>query len=125
MEFVIDTHSLHWYLQDSASLSPKAKERISQASLIFIPSIVLMEYLFVAKKKGSLRIFKEFLETLPNERFAIYPLELAIVVQCTDLLQKRTFEMHDLIIVATARSLNIPIITKDEEITKKYKKIIW
>lgn len=125
MQFVIDTHSLHWYLQDSDSLSDKAKKTIDEATLIFIPAIVLLEYLFVAKKKGLLDLFNKFLQTIPNEKFTVYPVELAIVKTCTNLLQRKSLEIHDLAIVATAKYLGLSIITKDEEITKAYKKVIW
>lgn len=35
MEYVIDTHALHWFLEDSASLSDTASTTITGASLIY------------------------------------------------------------------------------------------
>lgn len=123
MEYVIDTHALHWFLQESEQLSRKAKDAINNATRVYIPAIVLLEAFFVAKKSNKLNIFRDFLETIPNEKFTVFPLELDIVKESVSV--RTDLEIHDLIIVATAKVLNIPIITKDSKITKTYKKTIW
>ena len=54
----------------------------------------------------------------------IYNLDLATILECRNI--KKIPEMHDKIIVATAKILNASIITKDEEITNSgYAKVIW
>lgn len=123
MELVIDTHALHWFLIESKQLSQKAKDSITSANLVHIPSIVLLEAFFVAKKKNKLAVFKDFLKTLPNEKFDVLPLDLELVMACVK--QDSRLEIHDLIILSSAKLLDLPIITKDDEITKVYKKTIW
>ncbi len=123
MELIIDTHALHWFLQESKQLSPKAKGSIESATLVHIPSIVLLEAFFVAKKKNRLSFFKDFLKTLPNEKFDVLPLDLELVMSWVK--QDSQLEIHDSIILSSAKLLDIPIITKDKEIAKVYKKIIW
>lgn len=123
MELVIDTHALHWFLLESKQLSQKAKDSITSANLVYIPSIVLLEAFFVAKKKNKLAVFKDFLKTLPNEKFDVLPLDLELVMECVQ--QDSRLEIHDLIILSSAELLNLPIITKDEQLTKVYKRTIW
>lgn len=123
MELVIDTHALHWFLLESKQLSQQVKDSITSASLVHIPSIVLLEALSVAKKKNKLAVFKDFLNTLPNEKFDVLPLDLELVMVCVK--QDSRLEIHDLIILSSAKLLDLPIITKDDEITKAYKKILW
>lgn len=123
MELVIDTHALHWFLEDSKTLSKRAASAMRDASRIYIPSIVLMEGLYIAKKYNQLTIYKDFLKTLPNEKFSIYTLDLEIVKETATFAN--TLEIHDAIIVATADYLNIPLLSKDSEITNVYKKTIW
>lgn len=125
MECVIDTHALHWFLEDSPTLSNKARRAIEAASIIYIPAIVLLEFLFVAKKKGRLATFQKFLRTLPNEKFSIYPLDTDILTTSVVLARKTQLEIHDLIIVATSKRLRLSLITKDPEIREFYKKTIW
>ena len=123
MEFVIDTHALHWFLQESSQLSQKAKNSINNASRVHIPAIVLMEAFFVAKKNDKLNIFRDFLKTIPNEKFTVLPLGLELVKE--SVKTPGTLEIHDLIIVSSAKLLVLPIITKDREISKVYKNIVW
>lgn len=75
------------------------------------------------KKKYNLSIFAQFLTTIPNEKFAVLPLSLEQVVACVNLDLK--LEIHDLIIVSAVKMQNLPVITKDPQIAKVYKQVIW
>lgn len=123
MEFVIDTHALHWFLLNSKQLTRTAKNAIVSATQVYIPSIVLLEAFFVSKKSNKIDIFKDFLDTIPNEKFSVAPLTIELVKECVEL--DPNLEIHDLIIVASAKLLDLSIITKDEEITKAFKKVVW
>lgn len=64
MELVIDTHALHWLLTDSKSLSKTAAVTIDKASQIYIPSIVLMEAFYIARKHNQSMAFRDFSENI-------------------------------------------------------------
>jgi len=53
MYFVTDTHSLVWYFIEDPRLSKKALKAFEQTireGIIIVPSVVLAEIMFIAKK---------------------------------------------------------------------------
>lgn len=124
MKVLVDTHVLFWALaQDKKKLTPKALQVISDAEMLLLPTIVLLELLGLLEKKQKLHYFDKLLKSLPGSTYVIIPLDITVIKE-TRLLKDK-LELHDRVIVATAKSLNLPIITRDEQITKVYKKIIW
>ena len=119
MNFVADTHSLLWWFTDSPKLSRRAHsvfEKCEQGeSVIFVPSIVIAEALSIFERKRVSFDFKKLLKKInESENFAIIALDLPILRKMIDL--KDVPELHDKIIVSTAKYLNLPVITKDETI---------
>ena len=56
--------------------------------------------------------------------YITYPLDEEIVLECQNL--KQFSDLHDRIVVATAKLLNAQLITKDEKIKKsKLVKTVW
>ncbi len=123
MEVVIDSHALLWYLSGNAKLSTNAKHTIEKATSVVIPSIVVMEILYILEKNKFTYKFLELLTELKTRSYRVYPLDLNIVVQT--LFVDGSLEMHDRIIIATAQMLDAPLITKDRQITQHYSKSIW
>jgi PIN domain nuclease of toxin-antitoxin system len=116
MRFLTDTHALLWWFIDSPKLSPKAFEIFTGCEkgekVIFIPSIVVAEALSIFDKKRISFDFKRLFKKIhESENFMIVSLDYHILLKMVDL--KDVFELHDKIIVATAKYLNLPIITKD------------
>ena len=119
MNFVTDTHALVWWFIDSPKISPKAAgifEKCEKGEdLIFIPSIVIAEALVIFEKKRVSFDFKNLLVRIDNSRnFVIIPLDYPILREMLNL--KEIAELHDKIIVSTARCLNASLITKDQSI---------
>ena len=128
MNYVTDTHSLLWYFTDDQRLSQKALksfESTVKEGQIIVPTVVLAEMLFIAKKGRIPLGFTATvakIETLAN--FEIAPLDLDVlkIAEGIDV----PLEMHDKLIVATAIRYDACLITRDEQITKsKAVKIIW
>ncbi len=119
--YVTDTHALLWYLTGDGRLGKEARRIFSKADRgelkVFIPTIVLAEALFVAEKH---RIGMEFIEILENIRksrnYIIYPMDAEVVIKCKDL--NRIPELHDRILVSTAKILRAKVLTKDREIAR-------
>jgi len=117
MNFVTDTHALLWWFTDSPKMSAKAVEIFERCekgeSVLFVPSIVIAEALSIFDKKRVTFDFKKLFKKIhDSDKFVIIALDSAILQKMIDL--KDIPELHDKIIVSTAKYLNLPIITKDE-----------
>jgi PIN domain nuclease of toxin-antitoxin system len=117
MNFVTDTHALLWWFTNSPKLSTKASETFDNCekgeNIIFIPSIVIAEALSIFDKKRISFNFKRLLNKInDSENFMLIALDYPILQKMITL--KNIPELHDKIIVSTAKYLNIPIITKDK-----------
>ena len=118
MNCTTDTHSLVWYFSDEGRLSEKALnafEDTFEEGIVIVPSIVLAEIMFIAKKG---RISLGFEETLgkieEQENFEVAALD-SDVLKVADTIEA-DLEMHDKLIVATALHLDSALITRDRRI---------
>lgn len=123
MEIVIDSHALFWFLSDNPKLPQKTKRLIEESDKVIVPSIVLMEILYLLEKNNLAFKFIEFLSELKIRKYLVYPLDLNIIAQVISISPE--IEMHDRIIIATAKIYNASLISKDNEIKSYYLKTIW
>ena len=90
---------------------------------IIIPAIVLMEVLYLFEKN---RIKIDLIQTedlLKSKNYQFEPLSLEVLKTATEISDIP--ELHDRLIAATARYLDIPIITNDPVIREsKFIKIL-
>jgi len=119
MNYVADTHALIWWFTDSPKISAKAAEIFAKCehgeTVIFIPSIVIAEALSIFDKKRVSFDFKKLFKKIhESENFAIIPLDFPVLQKMISL--RELPELHDKIIVSTAKYLSLPLITKDETI---------
>jgi len=119
MNFVTDTHALLWWFTDSPKIGPKASaiyDRCERgAVIIFIPTIVIAEALSIFDKRRLSFDFKKLFKRIhDSENFALVARDYPILQKMVDL--KDIPELHDKIIVSTAKYLSLPIITKDKVI---------
>lgn len=124
MNVLLDTHALFWLFTSDKRISIKAKLKFREAKKVFIPTIVLLELLYLLNKKKLNGQFLKILDQLKAEgRINFVSLDMAIV----ENMPKQDFvlEMHDNAIVTSAQILSLPIITKDRTIRKVYKNTIW
>ncbi len=121
--YVTDTHSLLWHIVGSPRLSPTARTLFSEADAgvhqILIPSIVLIEAIYLAEKRrispAALDQLFQLLDLSPAN-YRVVPLDLPIVKALRAVNRAKIPEMPDRIIVATAKHLGAEIITKDAAI---------
>ncbi len=121
MNFVADTHALIWWFIESQKLSLKVSEIFEKCesgdNLIFIPSIVITESLSIFDKKRVTFNFRSLFRKIhTSDNFIIIPLDVNVLQKMIDL--KEIPELHDKIIVATAKQLKVPILTKDKILQK-------
>jgi len=91
---------------------------------MIIPSVVLIESMFLCEKKRIDLKFDDILSRLRvSSNYQIYPLDEKVVFGCKDI---KLPEPHDRIIVATAKLLNAKLVTKDKKIAaSKLVETIW
>jgi PIN domain nuclease of toxin-antitoxin system len=129
MNYVADTHALLWHFTDSPKISSRALALFAACErgecVIFIPTIVIAESLSIFDKKKLSFDFKKLLKMIhESENFLLIPLDYPILQKMIDL--KEIPELHDKIIVSTAKYLNVTIITKDEMIRSvDHIKTVW
>ncbi|MDH7578303.1 MAG: type II toxin-antitoxin system VapC family toxin [Bacillota bacterium] len=119
MLYVLDTHVLIWYFTGSKRLKRRLKELIdnvrSQGGRLLVPTIVLAEAMHIAEKGRVHFDFTEMYRLIKEEP------EFEIVSFSPDILEESTQisnipEIHDRIIVATAKFYQAGILTKDRVI---------
>jgi len=123
MEVVVDSHALLWFVSNNQKLSEKAKRALNKSSKIIVSTIVLLELLYILQKYGQENKFNKLLDNLTSEKYLIYPVDYALVKECAKL--DKNLEMHDRLIVATARIFNAPLVSKDQQVKRVFNKTIW
>jgi PIN domain nuclease of toxin-antitoxin system len=109
MNFVTDTHALLWWFTNSSKISQTASEIFEKneegENVIFIPTIVVAEALSIFDKKRISFDFKKlFKKIIDSENYIVIPLDDPILQKLIEL--KDIPELHDKIIVSTAKYLN-------------------
>lgn len=124
-----DTHALLWWFTANPKLGFGASQCFEKCEggefIIAIPSIVVAEALSIFDKKRISFDFKTLFKQIhASGNFVLVSLDYAILEQMVDL--KDIPELHDKIIVSTAKYLGLPIITKDKGIQNlPFIKTIW
>ncbi len=117
--YVADAHSFLWFLTNDSRLSQKAKEifRLCDQGkeIIAVPSIILLECLYVCEKKKVNLEFKEILIKIRGTyNYVVYPLDEEVILECENISKIK--DLHDRVIISTAKILDARLITKDKEI---------
>lgn len=129
MRYVLDTHAFLWFLTKDARLGSKAALIMTKIdrneAKAFIPSIVLAEAIFILeKKKITGTTFSEIMTKIRrSSNYIIINLDWQIL----DQIAKHTDipEIHDRIIVETAKLFDAQIISKDQTIRDLIPDTIW
>ncbi len=128
MYYVVDTHAFIWYLTDSSRLSQKARKIFELGdqgkAILVIPAIVLLECIDIFdKKKVSLRFDEVLAKITHAENFLISEVNLGLLLETNRL--KGFVDLHDRVIVATAKLFDAPLVSRDRMIRQCYSKTIW
>ncbi|MEZ4769332.1 MAG: PIN domain-containing protein [Caldilineales bacterium] len=121
--YVADTQCLLWYLSDDRRL-PRSINRVFRAAddgnaQILVPSIALVEAIFLSQRQRvSDALLKRVLDLSedPETSIAVVPLDMAVVRTVNDFGPAGVPELADRVIAATARALNLPLLTVDHAI---------
>lgn len=132
-EYVTDTHALIWHLAKSKKLSDTASEIFQKAddgwNRIYVPAIVIVELIYLVEKnrvKQSLLADVIALLKTENGSYALAELDLETAEAMMGITREQVPEMPDRLVAATARKLDIPLISRDLAIQgEKSLDVIW
>jgi predicted nucleic acid-binding protein len=113
--YVTDTQALIKFMMGKKVINEECHQAFLSAdrgeNTIIIPAVVLMEVLYLFEKN---RIEIDMIQTedlLRSKNYQFEPLGLEILKVASEISDIP--ELHDRLIAATARYLNIPLITND------------
>lgn len=121
MVYVVDTHALVWFFEESKELGGNAlKVLSSDSSKLIIPTIVPAEIFYLSQRQRIAKSFNDILKTIEqDDRCIIYPLDLNVLK-----FLPKGLNIHDGIICGTALVYKellrekVKLITKDREIAR-------
>lgn len=129
---VLDTHALVWWVTGDTALSKRAKGEIkreldggeiivSAISAWEISMLVVNQRLVLSMEVGA------WLATVADiEAVHFLPVDVEIATRSVELPGEFHKDPADRMIVATARKLAVPLVTKDDKIrTYQHVKTIW
>jgi PIN domain nuclease of toxin-antitoxin system len=128
---VTDTHPLIFHAAGGGRLGPKAKARFAAAergdALIYVPAAVIWEVALLARVvrvnlRRSVRAF--FDDLFSNPAYQPHDLTAAQVFDAEEL--RVTRDPFDGLIVAAARDLDLPLVTRDATIRESgCVRVLW
>ncbi len=124
-KFLLDTHTLLWYLLDDENLSKKAKEIIDVSECYF--SKVSLWEIAIKQSLGKLR-YKENIISINNYCKEESFLELPITEYDLESLKSLPFihnDPFDRLLIAQAKNSNATLITRDSFIPQYDIKTLW
>ncbi len=119
-QYVADTHSMIWHLTQDRRLSRRARKILDSADKgydqVLVPSIALVEAVFLVQRQRVPERAITALFALSEDQQAsirVVPLDMAVAEAVGDFGPAAIPDMPDRIIAATARALDVPLITAD------------
>jgi PIN domain nuclease of toxin-antitoxin system len=127
MRYLLDTHTIIWYLDDSLRLPPKTGKIIDNSNNRRCISSVSLWEIAIKLNLGKLTLnftFDEFLDKIRSSEFEILQIRDEYLKRLSVLppIHKDPF---DRLLISTALVENLTIITADENVRKYDVAWIW
>jgi predicted nucleic acid-binding protein len=129
MDYLADTVAIIRHLDRHPALGRKARQILVAADQgqhrIHLSAISLMETLYIAEAKRIPISFADVVQRITSSsNYLIHPVDVSILLVAAQIDDIR--EMHDRVIAATAKHLNVPILTSDEILSRsRHITTIW
>ena len=128
MEYIADTVAIIRYVSQFNNIGKRALSILDEAengnTKILLSVITLLEIMHLADKGRINFKLQDLLERIDNnEHYKIIYINREILLEAENI---KSLEIHDRLIVATAKRLNLPLLTCDEKIkSANLIKVIW
>jgi len=129
MEYLADTVAIVRHLRGHPALGPQAAQVLRDADAnkhhVYLSAITLMEVLYLSEaKRVDVRLDELISHVSSSVNYEIVPVNADVVLAAAEV--DDVPELHDRIIVGTAKWLGVPILTGDEVISEsRYVKTFW
>ncbi len=121
--YVTDTQCILWHLTGDHRLPKAARTAFNAAedgrAQILVPSITLVEAIFlVQRQRTTASVLAQLLSLsdTPDANIYVVPLDVTVARTVSDFGPSAVPELADRIVAATARALNLPLLTTDPAI---------
>lgn len=122
MRVLADSHAIVWHLQGSERISPAAATAIGEAEttegvIVSVATLIDLWYVTQTTRKVTAAHLAELRERLASSAaFTLQPIDVAIADAAIAIPRESLTDPWDRFIVATAKTLNVPLITRDARI---------
>lgn len=117
MKFLLDTHTLLWWLDDNPTLSRKAKQVISlEKNLIYVSAVSAWE-IAIKKSLGKLEAPENLEEVIELNNFIALPISILHALNISKLPHHHD-DPFDRLLIAQAKREKLTLITRDANIIK-------
>jgi PIN domain nuclease of toxin-antitoxin system len=128
---VADTHALLWMLQgtlhERSPVAAGAIERALDAKMLHVSigSFLDLRYL-VDSGRLSAQVLDDARSIVDGDAFAVVPLDLPVLDAMAAVPREKVPDPFDRIIAATALTLDLPLVSADEDIRAAIgERVIW
>jgi len=116
MRYLLDTHTLLWYLEGNPRLSTLAKEKIENIDNQIFVSIISLWEIAIKVNIGKLDLqssYTDLLESLPTYQIQILHLTVEDTIFYLDLPTHHK-DLFDRILISQMKNRNLPIVGADD-----------
>ena len=129
MRYLADSVALIRHLRQHRRLGKQARKILQEADAgkhtIFVSAISLMEILYLAQAKKITVDLAEVITLISNSpNYTLVPMDADVVLAAATV--DDVPELHDRMLVGTAKHLQVPILTSDKIITQSsHVQTVW
>ena len=118
MRYLLDTHTLLWWLENDKRLKNTFKKVISNPKNVIYISVVSGWEISIKQKKGKLPLKTTVRECFEKSHFETIPITVDHILR-QDKLPMHHKDPFDRMLISQAKEENLILVTNDEKI-KKY-----
>ncbi len=128
MQYLLDTNAIIRHFAQTAKLGKQAKKLIKEGEdnkhRLIVSIISLMEIMYLAEKRRIPLTLDEILEYLNSKScYSVVDFNVEVLREAEQIT---FYELHDRLILATAKLLGVPIISSDQKfVSVKDIEVIW